>query len=217
MKIAFAHWDQHIAPLFDTVRTIRLIETNTTGSIVTQHDESLPDEPLFLKIARLGELAVDTLVCGAISRPAHDMIAAHGIRVIPFVAGTLDDIIQAFLLDRLQQDRFAMPGCCSRWRRRTQWCGDKSSQEATRMNFFGSGQGGGQGRGQGDGKGRGQGGRGQGMAGRGGGRGRMGGPLAAGPAGSCVCPKCGHTEQHQRGLPCVERQCPKCGTAMVRQ
>ena len=211
MKIAFAHWDHHIAPLFDTARTIRLIETDTTGAIVSQHDEFLPDGPLFLKIARLGELAVDSLVCGAISRPAHDMIAASGIRLIPFVAGTLDDIVQAFLLNRLQQQRFAMPGCFGGGRRRSQWHGDHDSQEVNTMNWFGSGQGSGQGRGQG-----GQG-RGQGSAGRGGGRGRMGGPLAAGPAGSCICPKCGHAEPHLRGTPCVERQCPECGTAMVRQ
>ena len=49
------------------------------------------------------------------------------------------------------------------------------------------------------------------------GRGRMGGPLAAGPGGDCVCPKCGHKVSHVVGQPCNQKACPKCGTAMARQ
>lgn len=62
--------------------------------------------------------------------------------------------------------------------------------------------------GQGPGTGRGM--------GRGGGRGRRGG-FAAGPGGACVCPKCGKTAPHQRGVPCVQMTCPACGAAMTRQ
>ena len=52
--------------------------------------------------------------------------------------------------------------------------------------------------------------------GQGGGQGRRGG-FAAGPGGSCVCPKCGKTLPHQRGVPCLQITCPDCGTAMTRQ
>jgi hypothetical protein len=64
--------------------------------------------------------------------------------------------------------------------------------------------------GGGPGTGRGMGG------GRGGGRGRMGG-RAMGPGGQCVCPGCGATAAHQRGVPCTDQKCPKCGQAMVRR
>ena len=50
-----------------------------------------------------------------------------------------------------------------------------------------------------------------------GGRGRMGGPLAAGPSGVCVCPKCGYKEPQIRGQPCVDKKCPKCKCLMVRR
>ncbi len=46
--------------------------------------------------------------------------------------------------------------------------------------------------------------------------GRMGGPLAAGPGGVCVCPKCGQREQQIRGQPCMSKKCSKCGASMVR-
>jgi hypothetical protein len=65
--------------------------------------------------------------------------------------------------------------------------------------------------GKGSGSGSGQG------SGRQGGRGRMGGPAAAGLSGSCICPKCGFNETHQRGQLCNQKQCPKCGTIMIRK
>jgi hypothetical protein len=48
-----------------------------------------------------------------------------------------------------------------------------------------------------------------------GGQGRMGG-MGLGPTGECLCPQCGERAAHERGIPCYEQKCPKCGTAMVR-
>jgi len=62
--------------------------------------------------------------------------------------------------------------------------------------------------------------------GRGNGRGRgMGGGMGRkagngsgqGQGGNCICPKCGETLPHQRGIPCRSVNCPKCGTIMVRE
>ena len=56
--------------------------------------------------------------------------------------------------------------------------------------------------------------------GRGMGRGRgMGagrGMGFGGPAMTCVCTKCGYQMQKQRGIPCLNLKCPKCGAPMVR-
>jgi hypothetical protein len=54
-------------------------------------------------------------------------------------------------------------------------------------------------------------GRGQG-AGRGAGRGlgRMGNPPT-----ECMCPKCGYKEPKVRGIRCVSKKCPKCGTMLI--
>ncbi len=47
-------------------------------------------------------------------------------------------------------------------------------------------------------------------------KGRMGG-FGLGPGGDCVCPKCGKTVAHKRGVPCYTRKCPKCGTQLTRK
>jgi hypothetical protein len=72
----------------------------------------------------------------------------------------------------------------------------------------GGGRGFGMGRGAGRGQGRGQ--------GRGGGMGRQGG-RSLGSGGQCICTSCGHVAAHQRGVPCTDQKCPKCGAAMTRQ
>ena len=33
---------------------------------------------------------------------------------------------------------------------------------------------------------------------------------------SCTCPSCGHHEPKERGRPCVQNKCPKCGCQMTR-
>ncbi|MCD4783113.1 MAG: hypothetical protein K8T10_04690 [Candidatus Eremiobacteraeota bacterium] len=53
---------------------------------------------------------------------------------------------------------------------------------------------------------------GQGPQGMGGGRG-----MGLGASGECVCTNCGHTQPHQRGVPCNAIKCPKCGTTMSRK
>jgi predicted Fe-Mo cluster-binding NifX family protein len=201
MKTAFAYWDDRIAPVFDIARRIHVVEADS-GRIVAETGEVLADDLPVQKAHRLLELGVGTLVCGAISRPFQETVAAYGIRVIPFVAGDLSDVIQAWLSGNLESDTFVMPGCSGRGRGRPRGMLGINKEEYP-MNGRkrgGMGPGGGQGRGQ---------------AGQSGGR--MGGPLAGGAAGTCLCPKCGHREPHERGVPCMQKKCPKCGTAMTRQ
>jgi predicted Fe-Mo cluster-binding NifX family protein len=198
MKAAFSVWDNRIAPVFDVARHVVLVETKS-GLIVNEKQETLADAMPVQKAVFLAELGVDILVCGAVSRPLHEMIAAYDIRIIPFVAGDLREVIGAWLAGKREIDLFAMPGCCKKKRR---IC---ASQGVPGEVFGMRGKSGG---GMGPGKGMGGGGR------RGG---RMGGPVAAGPGGYCVCPKCGHKESHEVGIPCAQKQCPKCGVAMVRE
>jgi predicted Fe-Mo cluster-binding NifX family protein len=200
MNAAFACWNHRIAPVFDSARQVLLVRAES-GRIVSETQRVLPGELPVQKALHLAELGVGTLVCGAISRPLHGMVSAYGIRVIPFVAGDLREVVRAWIQDALTGDTFAMPGCSGRGRGRFREMHGIKWEDSI-MN----GRGGGRGQG---------GGRGLGRAGQG--PGRTGGTKMAGPAGTCVCPQCGHREPHQRGVPCFERQCPQCGAAMTRE
>lgn len=110
MRAAFSTWDQRIAPVFDVAETVHIIDTDAAEA-ARGSPESLPEEAPIQRALRLVELGVETLVCGAISRPVQDTVASYGIRVIPFVAGDLAEVIQAWRSGQLQTDAFAMPGC----------------------------------------------------------------------------------------------------------
>jgi predicted Fe-Mo cluster-binding NifX family protein len=117
MKAAFATWNSRIAPVFDVARVVRVVEAKA-GRLVSEAKEIQLEGMPVNRALRLAELGVGTLVCGAISRPVHDMVASHGIRVIPFVAGDVDSVVKAWLSGELVGDAFAMPGCCRRRRHR---------------------------------------------------------------------------------------------------
>lgn len=53
--------------------------------------------------------------------------------------------------------------------------------------------------------------------GRNAGQGRRGGAVGEGPAGYCVCPKCGEKVKHIAGTPCTAMKCPKCESFLLRE
>lgn len=111
MKTAFAYWDDRISPVFDISRQIYIVEV-VSGRIVGEARETLPGDFPVQKVLRLTELGIDTVVCGAISRHLRELAEAYDIHVIPFVAGDLREIVQAWHSNGLQSEAFAMPGCC---------------------------------------------------------------------------------------------------------
>jgi len=187
MKIAFAHWNNRIAPVFDTAQQICVVDAES-GKIVSEAQEALLEDLPVRKTLQLVELGINALVCGAISRPMYGLIVAYGIQVVPFVAGELDDVIQAWLSGELESDTFAMPGCCGR---RGRHFGGMDGDAINR--------------------------RGRGMRTEGAFPHCLDRRLLASSTGCCVCPQCGHKEHHQPGNPCVERTCPQCGAVLTRR
>ena len=112
LRIAFAVWNDRIAPVFDVVREVHLTDFES-GRVVREETGSPPAGRVADgKGGWLAERKVDVLVCGAISRPLQSVVAGYGIQVVPFVAGNLQEITRAWLDGTLESGRFVMPGCC---------------------------------------------------------------------------------------------------------
>ncbi len=96
--------------MFDVSRKVRLLEVRN-GSVVSAGDQSLPEEDPDSKLRRLAALGADTLICGAISRKVREMALARGFTLIPFVAGEVESVTEAWLNGTLNQAVYRMPGC----------------------------------------------------------------------------------------------------------
>lgn len=115
MKLALATWNGRISPVFDVSRHVVVMEAKD-GKVMNRQEYDLePVEP-YAKVIRLTELGIDTLICGAVSRPLADMIVARGIKLVSFMAGETDQVAEAYLAGSLLNTVFAMPGCCGRRR-----------------------------------------------------------------------------------------------------
>jgi predicted Fe-Mo cluster-binding NifX family protein len=116
MKVAVAAWEGRVSPVFDTARHVLLVDIED-GRQVGQTEEPLEDGPPHRRLARLATLKVDALICGAISRPLADAVRGAGIRLVPFVAGPVEEVLHAFVNGSLPTGMFQMPGCCGGRRR----------------------------------------------------------------------------------------------------
>lgn len=148
-KVAFAYWGNRIAPVFDIARQIKIIDVES-GRIVGESEETFPHSLPSHKAVRLAELGISTLVCGAVSGPVLGLVEAYGIRVIPFIAGDVSEVIDAWMNGRINDNVFSMPGCGVRKKRRRRGTFDVQPRgNSLRNNLYFIGQGGRGGRGRG--------------------------------------------------------------------
>jgi predicted Fe-Mo cluster-binding NifX family protein len=110
MQVALTIWEGRISPLFDATRTL-LIAQVEKGRVISKRIEPFDCESALLRAARLHDLGVERLICGGISDSFASPIEALGIEIIPFAAGAVDEIMEAYLTGKIAQKRFKMPGC----------------------------------------------------------------------------------------------------------
>jgi predicted Fe-Mo cluster-binding NifX family protein len=117
MIVAIPVWQGRVSPVFDVAGQLLVVEMDGSHENA-RRQEALPEESLERRVQRLQALRIETLICGAISRPLEVLLAAGGVEVISRICGAAEEVLQAFLSGELQDDQFAMPGCCGQRRRR---------------------------------------------------------------------------------------------------
>ncbi|MCB2194192.1 MAG: dinitrogenase iron-molybdenum cofactor biosynthesis domain-containing protein [Deltaproteobacteria bacterium] len=113
MKIAISVWEGKISPVFDTASRLLVIVIEDKKE-VTRFETYFDEQALVRRCARIRILGIDVLICGAISRNFLDMLKSYGIRVIPWVCGSAEQVLDAFAEapDGIDlETNFLMPGC----------------------------------------------------------------------------------------------------------
>ena len=113
-RIAIPTWNGRVSPVFDTASRLLVVEAGEGGEC-SRFETDITENFLPSKTMRLTGLGVDTLICGAISRPLAYMITTAGIKLIPWISGQVEDVLQAFLRGNLFDTQFMMPGCAGYW------------------------------------------------------------------------------------------------------
>jgi len=112
MKIAISIWEGKISPVFDTASRLLVLEIDGKKE-VSRFETSFDEQALGRRCARIRILDIDVLICGAISRNFLDMLKNSGIRVIPWICGSAEQVLDAFARepDSIYLDAdFLMPG-----------------------------------------------------------------------------------------------------------
>lgn len=99
--------------MFDVAERLLVVNIEN-GREVNRHEERITETVVSCRAARLAELGIDILVCGAISRPLEEMIAAGGVQMVPWRCGAVENVLQAFVSGQLKEEAHLMPGCCGR-------------------------------------------------------------------------------------------------------
>jgi predicted Fe-Mo cluster-binding NifX family protein len=117
MKVALAVWKGRISPVFDVSRQVLVLDIENNSVTGATHETIRHDDPV-RRVSRLMELDVHTLICGAISQSLVNMLDMRGIGTISFIAGGVDEVIDAYLAGALPNPGLSMPGCCAQRRQR---------------------------------------------------------------------------------------------------
>ena len=114
-RITIPIYGNRISPLFDVAGRFEVIDLVNREIGERFHLDTSKDSGI-VRIEKLKNHSVNTVICSAISRIYANYIIRWGINLIPGVIGSVDDVIYAYMNNNLLVDLYAMPGC--RWRRR---------------------------------------------------------------------------------------------------
>jgi predicted Fe-Mo cluster-binding NifX family protein len=109
MKVAVTIWENRVSPVADSAREVLVVDMEGESILSRQH-ELFSGDSLFYRARKLADLEVKTFICGPISDFYGSLVEGYGIRLIPFVHGQIDDVLNAFLNKSLLNPRFVMTG-----------------------------------------------------------------------------------------------------------
>lgn len=110
MKIAIPVCNDRISTVFEAAEELLVVD-NEPGTNTIRFRAACLQNSMISRTAQLKILGIDVLICGALTKPVKHRIEAIGIRVISFVRGNVDEVLEAFSKGELADRRYILPGC----------------------------------------------------------------------------------------------------------
>jgi len=109
MRIAMSVWGDRVSPVLDCSRNLLVAEI-AGGKVVGRKAECFEAGFLPGTLQELRQQGVRVLICGAVSQELATVVENCDIKLLPFVAGDVENILETIALGQ-SVSVFAMPGC----------------------------------------------------------------------------------------------------------
>lgn len=116
MIILLTVWEDRISPVFDVAAMILLAEIEN-GDVLNRRLVPFNPGALSQLAEMIKQMDVSVLICGAISEAPANILIANGVKLIPFISGKTERILDAYAKNKPIIPEFSMPGV-GRQRRR---------------------------------------------------------------------------------------------------
>jgi predicted Fe-Mo cluster-binding NifX family protein len=108
-RIAVPIFQSRISPVLDSCTRIVVVDIDQNRE-VERKEVYLDELSLSERLHVLQNSHVTTVICGGITEVFHNMLSSAHISVITGIAGEAEEVVTAFIADRLDDERFVMPG-----------------------------------------------------------------------------------------------------------
>jgi len=109
MKVAIAVWEDRVSSVLDFSQRLVVVALEA-GRETGRTEIDLREHSAFVKLARLRDLGIDVVICGAVSQPLACAFQGCGIQLLPYVTGTVDEVLKAYRAGQLSRPQYALPG-----------------------------------------------------------------------------------------------------------
>jgi predicted Fe-Mo cluster-binding NifX family protein len=81
------------------------------GGKQSRTEALLPEEDEYQRVQQIEALGLDLLICGAVSRSLRESLEARGIKLVSFISGDIEEVLNAWEKGVLPRPELMMPGC----------------------------------------------------------------------------------------------------------
>jgi len=111
--IGITVWNGIVAPLFDASCFLCIIRADDSRKMVATQSMTLAE-----RVQVCSNEQVTTVICGAISNAAQQLLEQQHIQLISWICGPVEALLEKYRQKGNIHREFAMPGCARRGRRR---------------------------------------------------------------------------------------------------
>jgi predicted Fe-Mo cluster-binding NifX family protein len=110
MKIALTVWDEEISPVFDSSQKLLIADIGEDQIDNRQYRFFNAENPYQL-VEQLEQRKVSVMICGAISELPCKVFETSQVKIIPFISGNVEKILNVITKGGSILPEYRMPGC----------------------------------------------------------------------------------------------------------